>query len=91
MKSTELIWVLLTTRRSFLSSQSRNKAETYPNLLRAGKVVKENPFGVLKSSPNYVLGGFIPFFGFQRPAPQFASLSSPSSPDGTPIEKLYIK
>ncbi|KAG1147496.1 hypothetical protein G6F38_004184 [Rhizopus arrhizus] len=56
-----------------------------------GKVVKENSFDALKSSPNYVLGGFIPFFGFQRPAPQLASLSSSSSPDGTPIEKLYTK
>ena len=67
------------------------RAETYLDLLRTGKVVKENSFDVLKSSPNYVLGGFIPFFGFQRPAPQLASLSSSSSPDGTPIEKLYTK
>ncbi|KAG0734733.1 hypothetical protein G6F62_011729 [Rhizopus arrhizus] len=74
-----------------MSSQQRNRAIKYLDLLRTGQIDEEDFFVALKSSPNCALGGFISSFGFQHPAPQFASLFSSPLPDGTPIEKLSTK
>ncbi|KAG0847613.1 hypothetical protein G6F17_012372 [Rhizopus arrhizus] len=81
----------LTPRGSFMSSQQRNRAIKYLDLLRTGQIAEEDFFVAIKSSPNCALGGFISSFGFQRPAPQFASLFSSPLPDGTPVEKLSTK
>ncbi|KAG0857857.1 hypothetical protein G6F26_001914 [Rhizopus arrhizus] len=81
----------LIPRGSFISSQQRNRAIKYLDLLRTGQIAEEDFFVALKNSPNCALGGFISSFGFQRPAPQFASLFSSPLPDGTPVEKLSTK
>ncbi|EIE86380.1 hypothetical protein RO3G_11091 [Rhizopus delemar RA 99-880] len=55
-------------------------------------MLKKIFFVAPKSSPNCALwGGFISSFGFQHPAPQFASLFSSSLLDDTPVEKLSTK
>ncbi|KAG1578780.1 hypothetical protein G6F48_011664 [Rhizopus delemar] len=46
---------------------------------------------LLLCSPNCAIGGFISFFGFQRPAPHFSSLFNSPLPDGTPVEDLSTK
>ncbi|KAG0930527.1 hypothetical protein G6F57_012199 [Rhizopus arrhizus] len=81
----------LTPRGSFMSSQQINRAIKYLDLLRTGQIDEEDFFVALKGSPNCALGGFISSFGFQRPAPQLASLFSSPLPDGTSIEKLSTK
>ncbi|KAG0742357.1 hypothetical protein G6F57_008809 [Rhizopus arrhizus] len=55
------------------------------------QIAEEDFFVALKSSPNCVFGGSISSFGFQHPAPQFASLFSLPLPDDTPVEKLSTK
>ncbi|KAG1392114.1 hypothetical protein G6F58_012581 [Rhizopus delemar] len=74
-----------------MSSQQINRAIKYLDLLRTGQIDEEDFFVALKGSPNCALGGFISSFGFQRPAPQLASLFSSPLPDGTSIEKLSTK
>ncbi|KAG1152004.1 hypothetical protein G6F37_000693 [Rhizopus arrhizus] len=81
----------LTPRGSFQSSQQRNRVEKYLDLLCTGQIAEEDSFVALKSSPNCALGGFVSSFGFQRPAPQLASLFSSLLPDGAPVEKLSTK
>ncbi|KAG1140026.1 hypothetical protein G6F37_000902 [Rhizopus arrhizus] len=63
----------LTPKRPFLSSQQRNKAIKYLDLVCTDQIAEEDFLSPLKVHPTVLLGD-LSSFGFQRPTPQFASI-----------------